>query len=204
MNRAGQRLFAIGLSMLLAGCATFEHQTTEMEPHAVITVVKPWEVAVGERVVKSLDGLPVSGGKSYRVRPGGHAVVVEFTELISETAKPKTVVLWERRCPSRRQTFDVGRRADLGYRAASFPKHANGQRHPRGASPAVVDQLDHGAGGRQLPTVWRRIYESTVVRRERGHLAAMSQELNAGLRRARDCLSLSSHAMALESLRNRA
>ena len=93
MNRAGQRLFAIGLSMLLAGCATFEHQTTEMEPHAVITVVKPWEVAVGERVVKSLDGLPVSGGKSYRVRPGGHAVVVEFTELISATAKPKTVVL---------------------------------------------------------------------------------------------------------------
>lgn len=77
------------LGVALLGCATFEHQTAETEPHALITVVKPWENQPG--VLKSLDGLPVSAGKTYRVRPGQHTVVMGFTELVTETAKPKTL-----------------------------------------------------------------------------------------------------------------
>ncbi len=77
------------LGVALLGCATFNHQTTELEPHALITVVRPAENQPG--VLKSLDGLPVSAGRTYRVRPGSHAVVVGFTELVTETAKPRTL-----------------------------------------------------------------------------------------------------------------
>jgi hypothetical protein len=77
------------LGVGLLGCATLDHQTTELEPHALITVVRPAENQPG--VLKSLDGLPVSAGKTYRFRPGSHAVVVGFTELVTETAKPRTL-----------------------------------------------------------------------------------------------------------------
>jgi hypothetical protein len=82
-------LTSLLLSGSLLGCTSFQHQTTELEPHALITVIKPWENQPG--VLKSLDGLPVSAGKTYRVRPGQHTVVMGFTELVTETAKPKTL-----------------------------------------------------------------------------------------------------------------
>lgn len=77
------------LSGVLLGCASFEHQTGDHEPHALITVVRPADNQPG--VLQSLDGLPVSAGKTYRVRPGSHAVVVGFIELVTETAKPRTL-----------------------------------------------------------------------------------------------------------------
>lgn len=82
-------LTSLLLSGVLLGCASFQHQTADTEPHALITVVKPWENQPG--VLKSLDGLPVSAGRTYRVRPGQHTVVMGFTELVTETAKPKTL-----------------------------------------------------------------------------------------------------------------
>ena len=84
-----QLLPSLLLSGALLGCATFDHQTTEAEPHALITVLRPPENHPG--VLKSLDGLPVAAGKTYRVRPGQHAIVMGFTELVTETAKPKTL-----------------------------------------------------------------------------------------------------------------
>lgn len=85
------RLSALVLFTTLAGCATFDHQTTEAEPHALVTVVKPRDSSLQPGMLRSLDGQRVSPGKTYRLRPGGHAVVVEFTETVTETARPKTL-----------------------------------------------------------------------------------------------------------------
>lgn len=94
-----QTLTALLLCAFVAGCATFNHQTTELEPHALITVLKPWDSSLHPGVLKSLDGLPVSTGKTYRVRPGSHALVIEFTELVVETAKPATFTLFGNATP---------------------------------------------------------------------------------------------------------
>lgn len=77
--------------MLLAGCAHFEPQTSELEPHGLVTVVEPLEYAGEAGVVKRLDGLPVRAGQTYRVKPGEHTVIVKFVETVVETSKPVTL-----------------------------------------------------------------------------------------------------------------
>ncbi len=71
-------------TLLLGGCARFQHQTTALEPHAVVTVAKPPGPSKDESVVKRLDGLPVIQGRDYRVTPGQHTVVVKSIALVPE------------------------------------------------------------------------------------------------------------------------
>lgn len=80
------------LCVCIIGCATFDHQTTEVEPHALITVVKPWENQAG--TLKSLDGVRVNAGKTYRVRPGKHTVVLAIKEMVVETSRPMNFKLF--------------------------------------------------------------------------------------------------------------
>ena len=76
------------MAVLLAGCAHLQHQTSESEPHGLVTVVKTLDSPDELGVVQSLDGLPVSAGRGYRVRPGVHTVIVRFVETVIETSKP--------------------------------------------------------------------------------------------------------------------
>ena len=94
-----------GMAMLLAGCAHFEPQTSELEPHGVVAVVKPLDFAGEAGVVKKLDGLAVRAGRTYRVKPGEHTVVVRFVETVIETSKP--VTLFGIGTPSTEQAADV-------------------------------------------------------------------------------------------------
>lgn len=75
---------SLALLATLVGCATFEHQTTETEPHALISVFKPRDATLLAGVLKSLDGKPVRAGQTYRLRPGQHEVVVEYKEPLSD------------------------------------------------------------------------------------------------------------------------
>jgi len=82
--------------MLLTGCAHFEHQTNAFEPHGLVEIVKsfPSFNYAGEvGVVKTLDGLAVSTGHTYRVKPGEHAVVIKSVETVSETFDRDTMEL---------------------------------------------------------------------------------------------------------------
>ena len=65
--------------LLLAGCATFEHQTTEAEPHGTV-VIKRGPDLPDQPVVERLDGLPVVIGREYRVKPGEHQVIIRMVE----------------------------------------------------------------------------------------------------------------------------
>jgi hypothetical protein len=85
MNTKTIAIVGLG-SVLFTGCATFDHQTAETEPHALITIVQPWENQAG--TLKKFDGMSVSAGKTYRVRPGKHTVVMAFKERSFETYKP--------------------------------------------------------------------------------------------------------------------
>jgi hypothetical protein len=76
---------AAGMAMLLAGCAHFESQTSDAEPHGLVEIVKSLNYAGDVDVVKKLDGMPVRGGQTYRVKPGEHTVVVKLVETVSET-----------------------------------------------------------------------------------------------------------------------
>ena len=84
----------LGIGLLLAGCAQFQHQTGEAEPHALVTIVKPGNSPGHQGMVKKLDGLPVSAGQSYRVKPGTHAVLVEFVESVVESAESARMTLF--------------------------------------------------------------------------------------------------------------
>lgn len=81
-------------SLLLTSCASFQHQTGELEPHGLVTIEKLEDFRDSRGRVKSLDGLPVTPGQSYRVKPGNHLVSVEFTETVVETADPVSHTLF--------------------------------------------------------------------------------------------------------------
>ena len=80
------------MAALLAGCAHFEQQTSELEPHGLVTIVKPLDFSGEAGVVKKLDGLAVRAGQTYRVKPGEHTVIVQFVETGIETSKPVTLL----------------------------------------------------------------------------------------------------------------
>jgi hypothetical protein len=79
------------LCAIHAGCARFHHQTTEREPHALVTVGRTSESSAQGGALKSLDRLPVNAGSTYRVRPGKHVVIVEVTERSVETGRHQTL-----------------------------------------------------------------------------------------------------------------
>jgi hypothetical protein len=85
---------AICTAALLYGCAQFQHQTREDEPHAIVTIVRPSTSAPQSCMAKSMDGQPVREGASYRVRPGSHEIVIEMVERDVETAGPMTATLF--------------------------------------------------------------------------------------------------------------
>lgn len=143
-------LTAILLCALVTGCASFEHQTTELEPHALITVVRPWDSSTQPGVLKSLDGLPVSAGKTYRVRPGPHAVVVEFTELVVETAKPATFTLFGNatpETPANVRISETGRASVSGQQSGAGMQSVNLSMEVRRIR-AVTNSISVQAGGR--------------------------------------------------------
>jgi len=82
----------VGLALLLAGCARFEHQTSQSEPHGLVMIV----VDSGDMdipVVTKLDDLPVSDGRVYRVKPGEHEVTIRFVQRGYETYQPMMIGL---------------------------------------------------------------------------------------------------------------
>lgn len=95
----------LGCSLSLASCASFQNQTGELEPHGRVTIVKRDDFRNERGRVKSLDGLPVTPGRTYRVRPGTHEVTVEFTETVTETADPMSYTLFG--SPSTDEPADV-------------------------------------------------------------------------------------------------
>jgi hypothetical protein len=96
-----------GIAVLLAGCAHFEQQTGELEPHGLVVVVKPTDFVGEVGLVKRFDGLAVSAGKTYRVRPGEHTVVVQFVETMIETSQPATATLFSVGTPLPEQPANV-------------------------------------------------------------------------------------------------
>lgn len=70
--------------LVLFSCASLDHQIPESEPHAVIRFIKPpsSEIAVS---VEMMDGLTLRYDQDYRIRPGGHILVIERTGLAVET-----------------------------------------------------------------------------------------------------------------------
>jgi hypothetical protein len=71
---------ALLLAFAVAGCAHFENQTLENEPHAVIHLVKLRGYFSDYWAVSKIDGVPVRFHKTLRVRPGEHEVVVCLLE----------------------------------------------------------------------------------------------------------------------------
>ena len=86
-----RRNIVIGLALLLAGCARFEHQTNESEPHGVVVVIAAPSDFPDSPVVKKLDGLAVRAGRTYRVKPGEHEVTIRMVERGVTTYKPMSV-----------------------------------------------------------------------------------------------------------------
>lgn len=80
--------------MMLAGCAQFQHQTSEAEPHGLVKIAPSGNAASPFGLVKKLDGLPVSAGRSYRVKPGFHDVSVETVETVVESSTRASVTLF--------------------------------------------------------------------------------------------------------------
>ena len=79
------RWLALLLTINFAGCASFDHQTLENEPHAVIHVVKENASSFDYWTVARIDGLPVRFRKVFRVRPGEHEIVVRVNETITDS-----------------------------------------------------------------------------------------------------------------------
>jgi hypothetical protein len=73
----------VGAVLVLAGCARFGPQPSPSEAHAVLRFGADKDAAPDQPRVKTLDGLPVSPGRSYRVKPGQHELVCQVKEEIA-------------------------------------------------------------------------------------------------------------------------
>ena len=74
------------IMLLLSGCARFQHQTREAEPHAVVVI----GVGAGRHdgaIVRRIDGLPVRPGREYRMTPGQHQLTLMVFEEIDQTTR---------------------------------------------------------------------------------------------------------------------
>ena len=76
---------ALLLIFIVSGCAHFENQTLENEPHAVIHLVKLRGMFSDYYAVSKMDGALVRFHKTLRVRPGGHEVVVCLLETSTDS-----------------------------------------------------------------------------------------------------------------------
>jgi hypothetical protein len=72
-------------ALVLSGCARFEHQTSLSEPHGVLRFGVVSEPSAS---VKSFDGLSLSAGREYRVKPGKHELVYQISESSVKIEKP--------------------------------------------------------------------------------------------------------------------
>jgi antitoxin component YwqK of YwqJK toxin-antitoxin module len=61
--------------LLFTGCASFQHQTSETEPHALVIVTQERDVPEQPTVIQ-IDGLPVRPYREYRVTPGEPEVII--------------------------------------------------------------------------------------------------------------------------------
>jgi hypothetical protein len=82
---------AISAVLVFTGCASFQDQTSSAEPHGIVVVADQSDVPGDVGRVKKLDGLPVSAGRAYRVRPGRHEVTVQFVLTGVEASRPLAV-----------------------------------------------------------------------------------------------------------------
>ena len=64
-------------ALLPVGCAQFDHQTTESEPHGLIAIPAR-DIGPGLPYVKKIDGLAVTPGREYRVKLGVHQFVASW------------------------------------------------------------------------------------------------------------------------------
>ena len=119
----------LGMGVLLAGCAQFQHQTAESEPHALVTIAPPANSPVPHGEVKSIDGLPVSAGQSYRVKPGSHAVAVQHVETVVESGSPVSTTL-----------FSVGNMPPPAEQPANIQLSQSGGMSVTGQQPFAVMQ----------------------------------------------------------------
>ena len=83
----------VGLALLAAGCVRFGHQTSQAEPHGIVQFVSPPDRYAEQPFVKTFDGLPVSAGPEYRVRPGPHELVFQQVDTTVEIHEGTTVDL---------------------------------------------------------------------------------------------------------------
>lgn len=80
--------------LLLSGCAQFQHQTREDEPHALVNIVRVATTTPVNASIWRLDGQPVREGERYRLRPGKHQLVMETVAREIESANPLTGTLY--------------------------------------------------------------------------------------------------------------
>jgi hypothetical protein len=101
---------------LLAGCARFQHQASEPEPHGLINVAEYSSASRDHGAVARIDGIPVRAGREYRVVPGEHRVTVLFLEPEVKTYNRVGVSLVSK-APRTRRT-------GLRHRMATSPQAA--------------------------------------------------------------------------------
>lgn len=84
-------LVAASAGVLLLGCARFEHQTAESEPHCLVRIARASDSGGAHGAVDKFDGRSVREGKEYRVTPGVHVVIIQYTDTGLETFKPMSI-----------------------------------------------------------------------------------------------------------------
>jgi hypothetical protein len=80
-----------GIALALVGCARLDHQTGALEPHGLVRFETTSDPFPDQPVVKTLDGLPVSAGRDYRVKPGKHELVCRVVEIVGPSRRIRHV-----------------------------------------------------------------------------------------------------------------
>lgn len=76
---------------LLLGCAQFEHQTAQSEPHCLVRIANASDSGGAHGAVNKFDGRSVREGKEYRVTPGRHLVIIQYAETVLANYKPLSI-----------------------------------------------------------------------------------------------------------------
>jgi tetratricopeptide (TPR) repeat protein len=66
-------------TLLFSGCTSFQHQTRETDPHALV-IIKQFRGHQVQRMVTHFDGQLVQPHREYRVTPGEHQLII--TEIV--------------------------------------------------------------------------------------------------------------------------
>lgn len=90
MRRQVSILFVLGPALLVA-CARLQHQTGELEPHALVCLTGHPDPTGENGVVNKIDGLRVRAGREYRVTPGPHTITVLFVDAVVDVYGPAEI-----------------------------------------------------------------------------------------------------------------